>query len=352
MKSQKIENKLGEVKFRKKISSQQSKNKKFFKNERKFGETVLELRRRVKRTSQDFKRLKRAGINFTTYLEIGAEYCPRASLLENKFACQGIATDLSLDSLSSAKNFQKFLGFKKIPQRVVCDAYNLPFPNSSVPFVFCYQTLHHFPNPKPILTEIYRILSPGGYFFFSEEPVKQWLNLPLWRRPTVLRPWEKALKYIGVLPFISRIGKTEVDHGILEEVFPLTTWEKALNVFDSVQTITKPYPFGPQSQNSKSKSNWLHPKLSTKFLMLAWGGGIEAICKKEGSLLKNPPGNILNSLNCPNCLSRKKISAKLQLEKTGAFCPKCKRDYPKKAGILILLRDREMRKLYGEKANA
>jgi len=345
MKYQKIANKVAEAKFREKISQQQIGNNIYFTAERTFPQMLKELKVRIKRTRQDFDKLKKQKVDFSVYLELGAENCQRAMFLEKKYGVLGSASDISLASLQAADGFAKPLGFKLIPQRLVCDVYCLPFAPNSLPFIFCYQTLHHFPDPKPILQEIYRVLLPGGFFFFSEEPVKQTFNINLWRRPTNLRSWEKFLKYIGILPFISRIGKTEVDHGILEEVFGLKTWEKALNVFDQVEVYTKPYPTGPESISMKiNGKNWLKPKLSTRTLIFFWGGGINAICQKKGAYEKSNLDSIFNLLYCPECLKNNKIS-KIIIAKT-TYCQCCNQKYPNVGNIPILLPGVELKKLY------
>lgn len=340
MKYQKTSNKQAEVNFRVKIAAQQCKSVVSFENERTFPQMFAELKRRTERTFDDFKRLKHKKINFSPFLEIGSEYCERPMVLEKKFGAIGFASDISLFSLQTAKDFCKPLGFSKTPPRIVLDANQLPFADNSLPFVFCYQTLHHFPDPKPVLMEIHRVLSPGGYFFFDEEPVKQSLNLDLWRRPTNLRPWEKALKYIGILPFISRIGKTEVDYGILEEVFGLDTWEKALDVFEQVEAKSKPFPVGPESIKYKNgKSGWIKPSFLTHLLIFLWGGGMGAVCRKKGNAPEKPM-SLTDALSCPDCKKKlKKANGKYS-------CGNCKVTFPTVGNVLVLLGKQNLQSLY------
>lgn len=50
----------------------------------------------------------------------------------------------------------------------VMDATDLNFPNDSFDLVSCAFSLHHFPDPAPVLGEIKRVLKPGGTALFVE----------------------------------------------------------------------------------------------------------------------------------------------------------------------------------------
>ncbi|OGD86458.1 hypothetical protein A2Z23_00645 [Candidatus Curtissbacteria bacterium RBG_16_39_7] len=293
----------------------------------------------MKETEILFKKLQKSGINFTPYLEIGSEYALRASLLESKFAACGFATDISLYSLSKAAQFARLYKFKKVPKTLCADAYNLPFKSNSFPFVFVYETLHHFPDPKPILIEAKRVLAPGGLLLVGADPIAQTFQIRLWRRPNKLRVWEKILKSLLILPFISHIGKTEVDHGIIEEAFSLRVWQNALSVFDSVEAKIKAFPFGPTETIRKLKNeSWSSISLKTRAVLHLLGGGLEAICQKANSpAQKTLFSNLDDLLICPNCLKRFKTENGLRKAIRGFNCPKCQIFYQTHRGVLVLL---------------
>ncbi len=50
---------------------------------------------------------------------------------------------------------------------IVCDVCSMPFPDNSFDLVFLIEVLEHVHNPPKALSEIYRVLKPGGTLIFS-----------------------------------------------------------------------------------------------------------------------------------------------------------------------------------------
>ena len=162
MQRQHVDNQRGEIEFRKRLCQQQTSGERFFDDEydKESGEKVLKSR--METTQANMTRLKERGIPLTPYLEIGAERGQRSLVMENEMGASGAAADISFDMLRSCEYYKDVFGKNRIPMRLCCDANNLPLRSNSLPYVFCYETLHHFPEPGPILAEIYRVISPGG----------------------------------------------------------------------------------------------------------------------------------------------------------------------------------------------
>lgn len=333
---QTIAEKKAEVNFRDSMSRQHLDEQTVHPEELNQQEMLGELKKRLASTDQDLQMLQAEKIKLTPFLEIGAEYCARAMLVRQKFLADGIAVDIAAKPLQSAGQFAKNLNFHKLPMRICADAYALPFTDNSFAFVFCYQTLHHFPDPLPIIREICRILAPGGYFFFGEEPIKQNINLRLFRRPTKFHSWYKFLKYILILPFISEIGKTEVEAGILENSFTLSQWEKALTPFQNIKVWLSPVFVGIWQKFTKdANARFIKPAFLQSALISLLGGGIKGLARKEGKL----PQKIVWHLRCPDC------QQKLTRQKSAFVC-QSNHSYKKANGVLILLTRKLKRILY------
>lgn len=331
MQIQSTKSKIAEAEYRSKIVKQHLGEESIFPNEPKLEEFKQILKLRIKTTDKAFQQLRRKKIKLSPFLEIGSEYSLASALLVNKYKAWGIASDISLASLSKAKGFARFFKFKKSPKFVCADAYNLPFKSNLFPFILIYETLHHFPNPKPVLEEIKRVLAPNGILLIGAEPIKQSFQLKLWRRPTKLRAWEKILKFILILPFISHIGKTEVDHGILEEAFSLEKWRDSLATFETFEAkIEIPY-----INVSQKISNTSPPTLPIAILLKLTGGGIRVVCRKKPEKKYKQIKKII--FICPQCKAN--LDKEIALTKNGnsLICPRCHKKYIKKMNISILL---------------
>ena len=53
-------------------------------------------------------------------------------------------------------------------EKIICDAHNLEIEDNSLDVVTCKQLLHEVENPEKIITEIYRVLKPGGKAFIID----------------------------------------------------------------------------------------------------------------------------------------------------------------------------------------
>lgn len=331
--------KIGEIQFRQKLTLQHLGEATSFKGAPNARQILQLLKERVKNSTKIFNELINKKITLSPFLEIGAEKGQRSTLLVSKFNAQGFALDLSFESLRATKIFAKKLRLIKLPILICADAENLPFADSSIPFVFAFETLHHFPKPDLAIAEMKRVCSEGGHVYFSEEPISQRFNLTIWRRDYNLNLVEKLLKLLLILPFLSRLGGVENKYGVLENDFPISTWQRALAIFEKPDVTVEPVFWGPKSTFITRNQSW-PINLLTRILIELEGGGITLLAKMEGNLPKSKK-DIFVSLRCPVCKKSglNKFSSSL-------VCQRCKVNYPIKDEVLILLPPPERKKLY------
>ena len=339
---QNINNQKAEIEFRKKIYLQQVEGKMIFDDEFNANGIANILNERMKKTFNQMTLLQEKGITLSPYIEIGAERCQRSLVMENDLMVNGASVDISYDMLKSCDYYKDVFNKSKTPIRICCDANLLPFMTNSVPFVFCYETLHHFREPAPITKEIYRVLSPGGCFFFDEEPFKKVLHINLYKggkiyskKSLTKSKIEKIFDY-----FFCAKSCNEIEHGIIENHdIPIRTWIQAVNVFDEKDVNLKIPSF--------SHVNLFNPNSYIKyFAAYLLGGGISGICKKTGNNVnKNAP--IYYTLFCPSC---REIACEVLLKRNNLsfYCPKCSKRYPVIDGVIFLFSYSKFEELYPE----
>lgn len=336
--------KKGEVTFRQKLASQQSKGGRIvFPDVHNYNEMIETMRQRAATTRQAMRRLLADGIQLSPFIELGAERCQRALVLANEFDAQGIAIDISFDMLRLGEEVAKGLGYDKVPMRICCDANNLPVRDSVLSFAFCYETLHHFPDPSPIIKELARVLGDQSILYFDEEPVKgsiyRFTRL-YQRHGHRLSPFENILNRLGILPLISKAGGIEIEHGVLEEEFDLTTWQRALDPFQNTEVIVNKR-LGLHLDNFRFGLS--------KVLAGMMGGNIEVRCMNAKSQPASTPSNsLIEMLKCPTCAPKHPVPLLVAQQRQGLQCDECGCFYPEIDGVLFLLEISLGRSLYPE----
>ena len=345
---QSLQNLKGEIEFRAKLARQHVTGEILLPNYYPKDEHDGILFDRVKATSEKMTALARLGVQFSPFLELGAERGQRSLVLVNDFHASGVAADISYHQLGTMEHFSKLFKKPNLPLRICCDANHLPFRNGSFPFVFCYGFLHHFPALEPVIREIYRVLG-NGYFYFDEEPFKRILKLRLYKQRDSIyarSTLEKSRFRRFLESFISESSSDEVDHGIVEnENIGLGEWTRALAVFHdrdvdlvSVGNVT-----------SKLGDHLRFGNIPNVLL----GGGISGLCRKADLVGKrHEPARLdpYELLACPECVSASTAdgleSSALVRAVEGFRCSRCGATYPERDGILFLLPRKELRELY------
>lgn len=101
-------------------------------------------------------------------------------ILEKSKAKKIIAIDVLSSSIAFAK--KRFARSEKLSFKIA-DAHELPFNSKEFDGVFCLEALEHVEDPKKVVSEIYRVLKPGGYAIVlvpSENFLFHYIVWPLW----------------------------------------------------------------------------------------------------------------------------------------------------------------------------
>lgn len=342
MKQQLVRSQKGEIEFRKKLFQQQVEGKCIFNDE--FDAKGIEkiLSDRMKKTFEQMILLKESRVALSPYVEIGAERCQRSLVMENDLEATGAAVDISYHTLKSCDYYRGVFNKSKVPLRICCDANSLPFMTDSIPFVFCYETLHHFPDPTPIVKEIHRVLSPGGHFFFDEEPYKKILYIKLFKGKKIYSKESLIASKIREIfdYFFSERRCNEVEHGIIEnDEIPIGVWKKALSFFEEKNV---------KLQSMKIiESELFNPKHYIKFLLAyLFGGEISGTCRKFGVSIKREI-SVHDVLICPSCIENGHES-KLFQKNLSFFCSECGNKFPIIDGVMFLFSYKKFEEFYPE----
>src|SRR4051812_45327388 len=90
------------------------------------------------------------------------------NLMQDGVIERATCTDISEGMLHTLAGNAERLGLDV--RTAPADAEGLPFPDESFDLVLGHAVLHHIPNLQAAFREFYRVLKPGGVFFFAGEP--------------------------------------------------------------------------------------------------------------------------------------------------------------------------------------
>jgi ubiquinone/menaquinone biosynthesis C-methylase UbiE len=142
---------------------------------------------------------------------------------------EGHVTDISAGMVAVAKQNAEQLGFR-IDGRVA-DAESLPYDDDSFDLVVGHAVLHHIPDVPRAMSEVLRVLKPGGRFVVAGEPTEKgdWVA----RRLSNLT-WQTASRVTQLPPLREKWARSPDELAASSEAAALE-WVVDLHTFDPDQ---------------------------------------------------------------------------------------------------------------------
>jgi len=110
-------------------------------------------------------------------------YYIRNLSIARKYFSSGVLLDIGCGNQDFADFFgKKYIGLDypvtrsihhSVPPTIYGDGYNLPIKSVSVQSVALLQVLEHLSEPSRVISEIYRVLKPGGYLLLTAPMISQ-----------------------------------------------------------------------------------------------------------------------------------------------------------------------------------
>ncbi len=218
--------------------------------------------------------------NGMVFGEFGAERAQRVLALIDEYGLEkAYAFDISPDMLeisriiSEARYKAEYQGRQLPHEKLVLVAGDFMKAKENIDpqqldFVFCFATIHHFPDPRPVFQVAHSLLKDGGYFYFDREALRSWLGL----------------HEVARLGMYLRHGKVvERDYGILETQFSLEIWREAFDTFQDWDIHLK-YPM-PVLENIYNFSvEKVARSALLRFTSQTFGGRLYGILRKGKKL--------------------------------------------------------------------
>lgn len=329
---QTVDQKLAEVRMRRDTAAEQLADAPSAPDEFGYEDLLANLRASLSRTVRDIENLGLPAESLEPFLEVGAQRSQRAGALVNHLGLRGVAIDISPHSLLAAEQLAEPLGYATPAERLCCDAYTLPFASETFSLVFTYETLHHFPDPTPILAEMYRVLRPGGVLWFGEEPLQR-PRLVLFRHGHKLTPTQKLLRKAGLLHLLAAGGKREAEYGVNEGEFSIQQWLGAVAAsFDDFTLWARSPLVGRRRYSAEDIGRDSPAQVFSRLV----GGRVEVRAAKAGTLPPGPAPDPWQRLICPDCRGQDGAEVLLESEEMHR-CPRCGRTLSRFEGLLLAL---------------
>lgn len=126
----------------------------------------------------------------SSILELGGGSCWASHIVKKFFPTSlVVGSDIAEAATNCSHEIWGSVINSQIDKAIACTSYEIPYPDESFDLIFCFESAHHFGKHKKTLTEIKRVLKPGGHCLYLNEPGCQRFIYPLaYKRVNAKRP--------------------------------------------------------------------------------------------------------------------------------------------------------------------
>ena len=187
-----------------------------------------------KRDADIPKRIRQlAKSNQFSLLDIGCGWGKVAYVVRGLFPeARVCGIDLAPEAIEKARSFYPDIDFR------LSDELNLPFGDHSFDYATCRMSFHHYPDVLAHLSEVKRILRPGGtYLVMDIVPEEGEMDICLNRifsKAEQIAPGDGHVKFYTLAEYRGFFSETGYEaEGIEYSDFPVK-WPKGRNYFDAI----------------------------------------------------------------------------------------------------------------------
>lgn len=146
-----------------------------------------------------YEMLKRLNLIYNDLLkpsEVANKYLLDAGSGTGWFSQKAAELGASVVSLDVGENILAQVASKCETKRVVGSVLEIPFPDNTFDVVVCTEVIEHTPNPRKAVTELCRVLKPGGILIITV-PNQIWKWACVLANVLKLRPYEGYENWVG-----------------------------------------------------------------------------------------------------------------------------------------------------------
>jgi SAM-dependent methyltransferase len=202
---------------------------------------------------------RRARAHDMKVLEVASYAHSTGYRLQQELGCDVTLFDISAKALQLGKRTADIAGLRAGPQLVAGDFHALPFEANSFDVVYIASAIHHTWKYETVISELQRVLAPGGLLMLLNEPCHRLCCFYGFRtsRPASFAKFENVLNDLGIIrtfgePYLG--SRPETLFGMIEnQTIPL---RRLLDLLNSDTKIIK-LKLTPEDCMGDLEKSWL-----------------------------------------------------------------------------------------------